>query len=106
MTYFGKNAILASCDFNGTNNSISHDFNISSVGDQGTGHYRFNMDSGSSNANDYIPFAGVAGSSGDAWRSAGFYDTRTTTRWDVQARYQGTSAYDVSLVATGAISNL
>ena len=50
MAYFGKNAVWACFNFDGTNTSTIHDsHNISSIGDETTGTYRVNF---SNNAPD------------------------------------------------------
>ena len=51
MAYLGKNAVHAWLNYNGTNNSIRDDYNISSVSDNGTGFFTISFTDAFANTN-------------------------------------------------------
>tara|TARA_R100001129_G_scaffold138978_1_gene100222 strand:- start:366 stop:680 length:315 start_codon:yes stop_codon:yes gene_type:complete len=62
MAYFGENAVGARVNFDGEGSvSIRDDYNVSTIGDDGTGQYTINFSTSFSNANYAVATAGGGG---------------------------------------------
>ena len=88
MAYYGKNAVLASFSFNGTNTSQIYDsFNVSSVTDHATGTFRINFSTNASDTNYCVV--------GQSQRKSGNSDVRHFA-FDEASSYNhyGTNGFD------------
>tara|TARA_Y100001973_G_scaffold63383_1_gene92740 strand:+ start:3550 stop:3876 length:327 start_codon:yes stop_codon:yes gene_type:complete len=63
MAYYGKNAVQAWVEFNGSTDAIRESHNISSISDQGTSDYDINFTTNFADAN-YVVFGSTVGGDG------------------------------------------